>query len=191
MQKVFSFLEKSSVILAGIGLMFNLLLWKGGDFMLIISLTFLSVIYFFGSYFQRAMPVRHGQDITTTSATTALLKIFIGIAFSTMIVGLLFKLLFWKGSFVMLTASIVATACILLWALVTSKSLTKPSETAVFRRSGIILSLGIADLLISSSTIYGIFHRNDPQLVEKWTRMSQHPENAAYKADFDAYRRHQ
>ena len=38
---------------------------------------------------------------------------------------------------------------------------------------------------------HGIFHRDDPQLVEKWTRMSQQPENAAYKADFDAYRRHQ
>jgi hypothetical protein len=191
MQKVFSSLEKFSVVLSIIGLTFKLLLWKGGDFILIISLAFLSMVYFLGSYFQRPILSRQQQQATTTSAITALLKIFSGTAFSTVIVGLLFRLLFWKGSFVLLTAGMVATICILLWAFITSKSLTKPTETAVFRRGTIILGLGIATMLINSSTIYGIFHRDDPQLVEKWTRMSQHPENAAYKAEFDAYRRHQ
>ena len=190
MQRAFSTLEKCFIFLSILGLTFKLLLWKGGDFLLIISLTLLSVIYFFGSYFQRALVLRRREYPVTISVATTLLKIFSGIAFSTVIIALLFKLLFWNGSFVMLIAGIVATGCILLWAFITSKSLTEPSETAVFRRGIIILGLGTVALLTSSTTIYSVFHRDDPQLVEKWIRMSQHPKDSTYKAEFDAYRRH-
>lgn len=188
MKKAFRIIEKTFVALAIIGLCFKLMLWKGGDFMLVISLSFLSLLYFPAGYFQPDATQTESR-VANTSAATILLKILSGIAFSTLVIGLLFKLLFWKGGSVMLLAGLLTLAPILMWAVVSSKSFTAPAATAVFRRGAVIAVLGIAASLVSTSTLYQVFHRDDPQLVQKWIRMSENPDNPAYRVEFDAYRR--
>ena len=89
----------------------------------------------------------------------------------------------------MLMAGLISTAAVVLWALASSKSLTQPAATAVFRRGSSITVLGIGALLISSSSLFRVFHRDDPQLVKQWIRKTEHPNNPTYQAEFEAYRR--
>ena len=189
MKKAFRVIEKTLIVLAIFGLCFKLMLWKGGDFMLVISLLVLSMLYFPAGYFQSDAATQTGNRAANSSAATILLKVLSGIAFSTLVIGMLFKLLFWSGASMMLIAGLLTLVPILVWAVVSSKSFTIPAPTAVFRRGAIIAALGIGAALISNSTLYRVFHRNDPQLVQKWIRMTENRDNPVYRAEFDTYRR--
>jgi hypothetical protein len=189
MRKAFTLLEAIFATVAVVGLGMRLSFVTGGDFLLVISLGLLATLYFVGGYFQgpaKAAPPAGAPDVGTA------LRIWSGILFSTGITGVLGTLLFWPGFRFHLSLGLVGSLGMLLGSFLASRKLAaSPLLNPVFRRSAVVAAVCALVWLIPAPTLFRVFHRNDPALLQKWDLARQHPDNPAYQADFDAYRRRQ
>jgi hypothetical protein len=193
----FRFLEKSLIALTLLGILLKCSLLKGGDFLLFLGLGLLSMLYFVGSYFQARAVL---GDIPLTSTTSAIisskptsyaaLKIISGIVLSTIVVGILFKLMFWQGSDPQLVSGLIGSILLTGWAYAASKATgaTYSIPKKVLRRSTLVVLLGALVWVTPSTLLFSFFHRNDPTLVQKWTQWQAHPNDPDYLADLNAYR---
>ncbi|RYU78176.1 hypothetical protein [Hymenobacter persicinus] len=186
MRKAFKLLEITFAAVALVGLVMRISLLKGGDFLLVLSLGLLSVLYFAGGYFQGSPNLKSADGPATEGAAV---KIWGGILFSTGIVGVAGTLLFWQGFGLHLLIGLFGSLALLLGLFLTARKSNGPVASAVFNRGAIIALLCAAVWLVPKATLFGLFHRDDPQLVEKWNGVQQHPKDPVYQADFDAYRR--
>ena len=92
--------EKIISIFAIIGLLFKYMHWPGGNFLLVLSLSIMSIVYFpLSFYFFSANKKINGHPI--------LFSLIAGMFLSSGILGIEFKLLYWPGSGVMLLTGIV------------------------------------------------------------------------------------
>ncbi|ALD20672.1 hypothetical protein [Hymenobacter sp. DG25A] len=189
MKKAFILLETTFAIVALVGLMMRLAFVTGGDFLLVVSLGLLTMLYFIGGYFQGPSKSANADGAPATEGTA--LKIWSGILFSIGIIGILGTLMFWSGFRFHLQIGLVGSLAILLGLFLASRRAGAPARSLVFRRSTIIAALCAGVWLVPKPTLFHVFHRNDPQLLEKWNRVQQHPGNTTYQAELDAYRREQ
>jgi hypothetical protein len=183
MQKVFKWIEIVLVTVAAIGFMLLLTSTVGGGALLVLGLAFLSLLYFAAGYFQPAPVVQQA------SALVALVKILSGFALSVLVIGLLFKFMFWNGAAAMLLVGLPGTIVAAIIAFVLNRS--NQSMFGVLRRSALWSALGLVLFFTSSGTLFEAFNYNDPVLVEKFNARAAHPGDSTYRADFDNYRRQQ
>ena len=183
MQRAFGWMERMLVIMALIGAVMLVSLVTGGATLLIVSLGSLSVLYFFGGYFQ---PELTGQSV---SVMGILLKILSGVVMSILVIGALFKLMFWNGAGFMLVVGVLCT----MGVAVAARLLTKPGHdlSGVFRRGSLLVTAGLLAHFVDATTLFGLFHRNEPVLVTKFTAMTEHPGDSLYRADYSNYWRQQ
>jgi hypothetical protein len=195
----FRSLEKSLIALTLLGILLKCSLLKGGDFLLFLGLGLLSMLYFVGSYFQARAVL---GDIPLTSTTSALiaiaskptsyaaLRIISGIVLSMVVVGILFKLMFWQGSGPQLVSGLIGSILLIGWAYASSKATgaTYSIPKNVLRRTTLVALLGAIVWVTPSTLLFGFFHRNDQTLVQKWTQWHAHPDNPEYLAELNAYR---
>jgi hypothetical protein len=152
----------------------------GGNVALIIGLSTLSLVYFLNTY----APARLNEPelsfgdysiiaeqfapVTTPSSflTDSILPKVINMSSAVLLIGMLFKLMFWNGSRTML---IVGEGTLLMAVIL----LLLNQRTHV--RAMLLAGLGGLLLYVSADELVRQFHRNDPVLVEKMIYHNHHP----------------
>ncbi|MFK7755413.1 MAG: hypothetical protein AB8B53_00625 [Flavobacteriales bacterium] len=120
-------LEKTLIVLLLIGALFKLMHWPGAGPLFVIGLTFLSMTYFIFSFF-----LFHGigfrqifkkESYSAIGHKTAIFSILAGLfCLSTLLVGIMFRIQFWPGANVMLTAALPPTLILIIIAVVKRKN---------------------------------------------------------------------
>ena len=181
MQKIFGWIERVVICVAIIGFVLVLMSSLGGATIMVLSLAFLSLVYFAAGYFQ---PAQTGQK---PSFKVALLKVLSGFTLSILVIGFLFKFMLWNGAAIMLLVGLIGTVI----AAIAAFALTRVdyNVSGIIRRSAIWTGLGLVLFFTSSTTLFELHNPNDSVLVEKFSAREAHPGDPTYQADFDEYRR--
>jgi hypothetical protein len=187
-------------IIIVIGLTFKYLLhWAGGNFMLVLAISGLSFLYFPLAFYFFSNKGLKNQNLA--------LSILGGMALSVALNGILFKIMYWQGSKVMLMIGVCASILVVLLSFIMAKS-TKdhyldPTIGALdFEnpkiilgnyyknlqiRSCIIAFMAIFFFLIPTSSLMAFQYRFDPELVRLKVRVMENPGNEVYKRELDMY----
>jgi len=177
--------ERIGWLLAITGLASKYYFFAKADILLIVGIGTLAVVYFLQAYApnpaalatsnQEANNSFPKQEITTPPPFLGFVATkVLGIGSAPTLLGILFKLLFWKGATAMLLAGI--SSLLIALALLAS--------TGQLSRKGFLITiLGISSLLIPTETLVRQFYRDDPALVEKMIFQHQHPRDKAVRAE--------
>ena len=172
--------------LLGLFLKWNLAI--GGNILLLLGLSSLSLIYFMRAFLPAAQPALAAESDFSPSYTspelaapaskadfleeTVLPKIT-GIASAIVFIGTSFKLLNLPGNWNLLVAG---TGALLIVVLLLA--LRQPAS----RPAMVIGALGILMLLLPDELLIRQFHRDDPVLVDKMIYQLHHPQDPAASA---------
>ena len=186
---VLPIIEKLSWLLSAVGLAAKYNLIPAGNFMLMIGLSNLSMVYFLsaykpvslptaptdGPYFEPTSSQNQHNPFSSTPETPSFLvdslcPKLMSIGGAVVLIGTLFKLLAWNGSANML---MVGTGTMLLVVLLMALN------QRLDRRAVVLVVLGSIMLYVSPETLIQQFHRDDPALVEKMIYQLHHPRDPA------------
>ena len=115
--------------------------------------------------------------------------ILAGMALSTMVTGILFRLMLWPGAIMMLLAGFAVMVPAVI-ALV----LLKPNEAgdvqsfykAMTVRAIVLIVAGLV-FFVGGNTLLKIRFRDDPEMARLKHQAFTHPENKQYRQELDAY----
>ena len=187
-------LPKIEIIYGLVIVLAVVLLWnhkKGGNTLCVVGLGGLAVVYYLLAFKPRNSQdainfTRHCFDsekdtLQINTKQSSFLDLLVPkvmyISSAVVLVGVLFKLMFWNGSEVMLLAAVpLLTFFVLAWAL----------NQRVDRRAVIVAVLGGLMLSISSETLMRQLYRDDLQLVEAIVYQIHHPHD---RAALEAYKK--
>jgi hypothetical protein len=157
----------------------------GGAMFLIVGLGSLSVVYFLSAYKPRKTsttngpyfePVFNQQQFAASTSDNASFMLdslapkLIGISGSVILIGTLFKLLFWTGAANML---IPGTGTMLLVILLMALN------QRMSKRAIVLGAIGCVMLYVPSETWVRQFHRDDPELIALMLNQLHHPHDRA------------
>jgi hypothetical protein len=173
--------EKALGVLFLIGLLFRLMHWSGGDFLLIITLSALSMVYFPLSFYFFS-----GQNLKDQNMP---LSIAAGLFLSITTTGVLFKLMHWKGSQPLLLIGTVAALVLLVISLFRESRKISPSSyyNQMLVRSGLLGGLALVLYFTPMSTLLNVQHWDDAQLAKLKYRSFSNPGNVAYRKELIEY----
>jgi hypothetical protein len=177
------FLEKLFVLLALIGLFIRVMMWEWGEMFLTVSLPSLAVLYLLMSW----AVFKHKED-----GHHLFLSAFTGLAFSFVFIGILFKLMIWRGGNTFLVIGLVAMLLFKVIGLILEKSLAREMDNyfkRLFLRYYIIAGVAVIMLLTPYRTIVNVYHRDDPEYVRLFIRTFENPNNLTYRSEFYKHRR--
>jgi hypothetical protein len=180
-------------IIAIIGIILNFMFVVGGVALTVVSLSFLSCIYFyFGFALFNNIGFRKMFKKVSYDGKTAIRMIgavATGFVLSMLIIGIMFKINMWIGSQAMLTTSVLPLIIITIIAIV-KYIITKASYyKAILIRLAIYGSLGIAFLFITNENIVAFKYRNHPAYIEAFKNYLTDPHNAELLDKLDAERK--
>jgi hypothetical protein len=177
------FLEKTLVILAIIGLFVRVMMWQGGELFLTVALPSLAVMYLLASW----SVFKHHQQ-----GHHLFLSILSGLTFSVVFIGILFKLMIWRGGNIFLITGLSAMAVSKILGLILENRLVRELNSyfrRLFLRYYIIAAAGLIMLLTPYKFIVSVYHRDDPEYVRLFVRYVEEPNNMEYRAEFLQHRR--
>lgn len=168
--------ERLCWLVAGIGLIFRCCLLRGNSTLLMVGLGGLAIVYFLRAFAPETEETGPELFVSYTPVTESsnLLRILLYIASAITLIGILFKLLFWKEQAALLplgVATLLVTGS-LRWA---AGQLARPLL--------IISALGLLTWLVPTETLVRQFYRDEPALVEKMIFQHQHPDDKAATAE--------
>ncbi|HVD96990.1 MAG TPA: hypothetical protein VNB90_02220 [Cytophagaceae bacterium] len=176
-------LEKIFIILAVIGLFLRVMMWSWGELFLTVSLPSLAVIYLLMSWavFRHH---EHGHHV--------FLSFLSGVSFCIIFIGILFKLMIWRGGNVILVTGLSAMVLFKLLGMILERRnavvMGKYFKT-LFLRYYIKFSVAFIILFVPYEKIVAIYHRDDPEYVRLYVRWFHEPDNLKYREEFFAHRR--
>ncbi|MGI4762790.1 MAG: hypothetical protein ACRYF0_18915 [Janthinobacterium lividum] len=177
--------EQIGWLLSITGLVSKYYLFAKADIMLIVGIGTLAVVYFLQAYAPISAALGselEGNSSFSEQAARGIQPPFLGVVASkvigiggaTTLLGVLSKLVFWKG----------ATPVLLVGSLSLIIALVILASVGQFSRKGfIIATLGVILLFIPTETLIRTFYRDDPALVEKMIFQHQHPRDKAAQAE--------
>jgi hypothetical protein len=177
------FLEKVFIILAVIGLFVRVMMWQGGELFLTVSLPSLAVLYLLMSWavFKHQ---EHGHHL--------FLSFLSGVSFSVIYIGILFKLMIWRGGNAILISGLSMMILFKVWGMVLERkkaaTMGKYFKT-LFIRYYIKFSIALIILFVPYKVIVSIYHRDDPEYVRLFIQYFDEPKNMKYRAEFLQHRR--
>ncbi|AWM32682.1 GldL-related protein [Hymenobacter nivis] len=180
MKRQLDTVEKIAWPAALLGLAAKWALVPAGNYLLLLGLGTLGVVYFLQSYWPAAFAA--GGEPLDSSAPAPFLDDYLrkvtSISAAVMVIGILFKLMNWSNGNTMLVVGVATMALVVV--------------IAAFRRrlnrfAVAIAALGGLALYVPSETLIRQFHRDDPGLVEKLVYQLHHPRDRAAAADVQQY----
>ncbi len=177
------FLEKVLIVLAVIGLFLRVMMWDWGELFLTVSLPSLAILYLLMSWtvFKHS---EHGHHL--------FLSFLSGVSFSVVFIGILFKLMVWRGGNAILVAGLGAMILFKLLGLILERknaaTMGKYFKT-LFLRYYIKSIVALIILFVPYKTIVAIYHRDDPDYVGLYVRWFDEPDNLKYREEFFRHRR--
>ena len=186
------------VIIISISLHFMLLPWMA--IVTILCCLMLSCLYFYLSFFllnnsgfKKTFKKKSYEDLTTLKTATSIL---LGIGYSIIPMGVLFKLLMWPGSKVMLLLGIIFSTLVFLGIIISDIIYKKNLTKSVIVRFTILISFGLSSYIISDVYIVKSKYREYPKYVNAYVNYLENPENDSlfqikelefYKMIFDGF----
>jgi hypothetical protein len=168
--------ERLHWLAVGIGLVFRYLLLRGSSTLLMVGLGGLATVYFLWAFAPETEET--GPDLlvnySPVSESPNSLRIFQYIASALTLIGILFKLLFWKDQAALLSIgiSVLLVTISLRWA-----------AGRLAHSSIVIGSFGLLTWLVPTETLVRQFYRDDPALMEKMLFQHRHPDDKAAAAE--------
>lgn len=175
-------IEKTFVVLAIIGVIFKLLDWPGSGIFMIISLTFLSMLYFPGAFYFFADKSMKRQNTP--------LSIVAGLVLSITTIGMLFRFMYWPGGAPILFIGLVGIPFVLGGILfLKSKA---PEELATYyrnmvTRTSVLLILASVFYFTPTETLVKVQYWHDQELARLKALHYLNPNNEAYRRQHDEY----
>ncbi len=177
------FLEKVFIVFAVIGLFVRVMMWQGGELFLTVALPSLAVLYFLMSW-SVLRHREHGQHL--------FLSVMSGLSFSVIYIGILFKLMIWRGGNTLLISGLVMMIVFKMWGMILEKkkaSMMGKYFKTLFLRYYIKSTIALIILFIPYEYIVAIYHRDDPEYVRLFVRYFEDPKNLKHRAEFLQHRR--
>lgn len=175
--------EKVLASLLIIGVLFKFMHWPGTGPILVFSGGILAMMYYpLGFYYFTEKETRKKNII---------LSVVSGMFWSTVIVGLIFKLQFYPGSGVM--AIIGGYGSFVILGVITFMKSQKGEEQKLYfdsmwKRALVMAGIGLFLLSVSSESIMKFNYRNEPELGRLRIQMMNHPENEQYQKEYEEYK---
>jgi hypothetical protein len=166
-----------------VGLLFRLLLWKGGDALLVVSLSASSTLYFYFSFYFFSGKTLKDQNLA--------FSIIGGVFLSVVPVGILFKLMYWQGSTLLLQISILAMIVLLpiAWVLKTKNEQLAEYYRRMVLRLSLLSGIALIVYFTPMSTLLHIQYRDDAEMARLKYRSFSNPGNPVYKQELDDYQK--
>ncbi len=176
-------LEKIFVVLAIIGLFLRVMMWQGGELFLTVALPSLAALYLLASW----SVFKHHQQ-----GHHLFLSLLSGLTFLAVFVGILCKLMIWRGGNTWLVGGLSFMAFSKILGLILENRLVRELNSyfrRLFLRYYIIAAAGLIMLFIPYKFIVSVYHRDDPEYVRLYIRYFDHPDSLNYRAEFLQHRR--
>lgn len=184
-----------SLVVAVLGLVAKASLVKGGDIMLLVGLSTLSIVYVLRAFERTKLtgtdevnfPKKYlGQGRTKFAATSKEISFFsdlilpkiVWLSGSVVIIGLLFKLMNWKGANQQLFNGVIGEVIVIICLAFNQR---------MNLRALILGVIGGFMLFVSPKYLAQQFHRDDPVLVQKMIYQLDHPRDRAAAEDVRQY----
>ncbi|MCW4469759.1 hypothetical protein OGH69_12335 [Flavobacterium sp. MFBS3-15] len=175
--------ELTLCILSAIGIILYLLPVPGGSMLTVLALTLLSLLYFFFGFALfngiRGRDLFKGTAYTGISALKIVGGVGVGMSLSTVIIGILFRVMMWPGGsfMILIGCAPVIIVCIIAW--VRASSSNSPFAKRVLARAAVFGGLGVLCFMVSSITIIKVKYRDYPEYVRAVEQVDADPENEA------------
>jgi len=184
--------EKIVGLIALIGLTLKVLLINGGGVITVLSLSFLSLLYFiFGFALFNDIPLRNvfkKQTYDPISKGRLVGSILLGFALSALVIGILFSVQLYNGSQFQLINGLVWTTAILIVSIVRLASTKSIFYKQVITRIAILGVIGLILCITPTWKIVEILKRKHPAYVEAVKNLSADPENKALQEEVQKQR---
>ena len=185
-------MRKSEIIISSIvliALVMKLLMMAGADFVLLFSLTTLSAYYFlFGLPITLGVPVKmalRGGSYKGISALALIGGFAMGWSLASILIGILFKLLFLPGATFMLFVGLLLSFVNLLVVLVKYIRSADAYLQKAIARLAIIGSLGLFFYLTPQEGLVDILYFRNPEYARLYKEYLQDPDNKEIKEKMD------
>ncbi len=177
---------------------FKFMHFAGANLFLVVGLSSLSMVYFIGGFWfakgkdnQRDdVPVLDGLDHTLPEQKRTVLAMVAGVAFGITCLGILFRFLYWPGGKEMLTIPALALPILLavIFYLKGKEYQPEGKDKGLLIRLVIFSVLAISFYTVSNKALLTMQYPNDPEVVRIKSNYFDHPDNPAYKKEYDDYR---
>ncbi len=190
-KKLLNTIEWIASLVAAIGLAAKWSLVAEGNILLIVGLTALSSVCFLRAYSPADATARdqapaeaigpiHAPSVpakTPSFLMDILLPKYINIGSAVVFIGVLFKLMSWNGSAMMLIGVVTMALVVVIMAL----------GRRMHARALVVAALSGLVFYVSPETLVQQFHRDDPALVKKMIYQLNHPRDRAAAEDTRQY----
>src|SRR5690606_37881527 len=153
----------------------------------VFSFVILSLMYFFlGFALFNNIGLRRlikKQTFLDISSLRILGGVGAGFSLSLLLIGILFKVMFWPGSYTNLLIGTLLTCLVLLITLLKSRTTGFTHYSKLIIRSIVLLIVGIPLLFISNQQIASIKYRQDPQYRNALINVMNEPENEQFQKE--------
>lgn len=178
--------EKVLIILSILFLLLNIFfIFPGGNMLFVLTLMLLSLIYFFFGFALfnniRFRKILKKESYVNISSLKTLGAVSAGISLSITVIGILFKVMFWPGSFTNLKFGIISLIFILIISLIKNFKSKSDFYNKILQRSIIFGGIAISLLFISNQNLAEIKYRNEPEYAKALIDVMNNPENKEYQ----------
>jgi hypothetical protein len=168
-------------LLGLVGVILGMAAIPGGSILSVLALCGLSVFYFYFSF--AVLNGIHGRDIfkkaayKDIAAADIVSAIGAGIALSIVVIGLLFKVMFWPGGSFMLLAGCLALIIAAIIGGIRLRTSKSAFPARLLKRAVIFGSLGLLCFFLPSNFFLKIKYRQHPEYVKAVEAASANPDD--------------
>lgn len=174
--------EKTFAVIFLVGLAFKLMHLLGADIIILVSLLTIAILYFPAAFYFFSDKVIKRQNLP--------LSVVSGLFLSIIPIGILFKVLFWRGAeLILLMGSATAPIILVIVYFLKSKA-TEDLATYyknMFVRTIVLTVLAISFYLLPTTTQLKYHYWDDKELARLKILRYTNPENAEYKRQLYEY----
>ena len=174
--------EKALSIVFIISLIFKLMHWPGAGVLMVLSLLGLALCYFLLGFYFLSDKNFKTQNIG--------ISIVFGWLLSVCIIGILFKLMFWPGSGMMLLIGSLTAAILLVVSFMLFQNSTpelKNYHKNLLTRTLVLFVVSFVCLVLPNSVLINHYYSNEPELKELYLKQQENPEDETIQKEIEEY----
>jgi hypothetical protein len=181
--------EKILIVLSIVFLILNIFfIFPGGNMLFILTIMLLTFIYFFLGFALfnniKFRKIIKKESYVNISSLKTLGAVSAGISLSITAIGILFKVMFWPGSYTNLKFGIISLIIITIISLVKNFKSKSDFYNKILKRSILFAGIAIILIFISNQDLAEIKYRNEPEYAKALINVMNNPDNKEYQSKF-------
>ncbi len=172
-----------------IGIILKIFEVPGNTILIILSLSSLSIIYFYFGILLfndiRLKDIFKKISYKKTTAKSIIGSIGLGIALSTIVIGILFKIEIWPGSNNLLKPGLYLLSTILVVTFAINRGRESNFYKRIYSRGIIIGILGLVMYLIPFDVLIDLYYNDKPEVAEIMKEVMKDPQNQELQDELD------